>query len=99
MTLMSFALSLGPIALLTSTSLLLPYELVGVGVVLHKCANNTGTTVLSVIVGQVQDLTFHDGDASDDQVDLQHEYDYVMILYLLVSCISLVLALLFWFLG
>lgn len=96
MILISFALSLGPVALLTSTSLLLPYELVGVGVGLHKCANNIGTTILSVIVGYVQDLTFHDGDASDDHVDLQHEYDYVMILYLLVSCVSLLLAFLFW---
>ncbi|KAL9539581.1 hypothetical protein MBANPS3_010181 [Mucor bainieri] len=97
MILISFALSLGPVALLTTTSLLMPYELVGVGVGLHKCANNIGTTILSVIVGYVQDLTFHDGDTSDDHVDLQHEYDYVMILYLLVSCIALVLALLFWF--
>lgn len=97
MILISFALSLGPVALLTTTSLLMPYELVGVGVGLHKCANNIGTTILSVVVGYVQDLTFHDGDASDDHVDLQHEYDYVMILYLLVSCIALLLALLFWF--
>lgn len=97
MILISFALSFGPVALLTTTSLLLPSELVGVGVGLHKCANNIGTTIISVIVGYVQDLTFHDGDTSDDQVDLQHEYDYVMILYLVVSCISLLLAFLFWF--
>lgn len=97
MILISFALSFGPVALLTTTSLLLPSELVGVGVGLHKCANNIGTTIVSVIVGYVQDLTFHDGNSSDDQVDLQHEYDYVMILYLLVSCISLLLAFLFWF--
>ncbi|KAG1076840.1 hypothetical protein G6F42_025249 [Rhizopus arrhizus] len=96
MILISFAFSLGPVALLTTTSLLMPYELVGVGVGLHKCANNIGTTILSVIVGYVQDLTFHDGDTSDDHVDLQHEYDYVMILYLLVSCIALLLAFLFW---
>jgi MFS family permease len=96
MILISFALSFGPVALLTTTSLLLPSELVGVGVGLHKCANNIGTTIVSVIVGYVQDLTFHDGNSSDDQVDLQHEYDYVMILYLLVSCISLLLAFLFW---
>ncbi|KAL7318695.1 hypothetical protein PS15m_001907 [Mucor circinelloides] len=96
MILISFAFSLGPVALLTTTSLLMPYELVGVGIGLHKCANNIGTTILSVIVGYVQDLTFHDGDSSDDHVDLQHEYDYVMILYLLVSCIALLLAFLFW---
>ncbi|KAK4515563.1 uncharacterized protein ATC70_010513 [Mucor velutinosus] len=97
MILISFALSLGPVALLTTTSLLMPYELVGVGVGLHKCANNIGTTILSVVVGYVQDLTFHDGDTSDDHVDLQHEYDYVMILYLFVSCVALLLAFLFWF--
>ncbi|KAI9487225.1 MAG: major facilitator superfamily domain-containing protein [Benjaminiella poitrasii] len=98
MILISFALSLGPVSLMSSTSILLPAELVGIGVGLHKCGNNIGTTIIALIVGYVQDLTYHDGNPSDNMLDLRHDYDYVMIFYLFVSGVAVLLALLFWFL-
>ncbi|KAI8377099.1 major facilitator superfamily domain-containing protein [Choanephora cucurbitarum] len=94
----SFALALGPVSLLSSTSLLLPHELAGTGMGLHKCANNIGTTILSVLVGYVQDLTFHDGDPHDDITDLQTEYDGVMILYVSIAGVAALIVFLFWFL-
>ncbi|KAI8888841.1 MFS general substrate transporter, partial [Backusella circina FSU 941] len=98
MILYSFALSFGSVALLSSASLLLPVELAGLGVGIHKCANNIGTTIVSVIVGYVQDLTYHDGNPNDNTTDLRYEYNGVIILYLSLSCFACLLAFLFWFL-
>lgn len=86
MILFSCALAFGPVSILSASSLLLPHELVGVGTGLHKCANNIGTTIVAVLVGYVQDLTYHDGDAADDNYDLGNEYDGVMLLYLTLAC-------------
>lgn len=96
MVIFSFALALGPVSVLSSTSLLLPHELAGTGMGLHKCFNNIGTTIVSVLVGYVQDLTFHDGDPHDDLSDLQTEYDGVMILYLSIATFSILVVILFW---
>ncbi|CAO3579731.1 unnamed protein product [Absidia cylindrospora] len=96
MILFSCALAFGPVAILTSSALLLPHGLVGIGTGLHKCANNIGTTIVAVLVGYVQDLTYHDGDASDNNSDLRNEYDGVMILYLCMACGSTLLALALW---
>lgn len=96
MILFSCALAFGPVAILTSSSLLLPHGLVGIGTGLHKCANNIGTTIVAVLVGYVQDLTYHDGDSSDNNSDLGNEYDGVMILYLCMACGSTLLALMLW---
>ncbi|RCI02740.1 hypothetical protein CU098_003027, partial [Rhizopus stolonifer] len=98
MIIFSFALALGPVSLLSSTSLLLPHELAGTGMGLHKCANNIGTTILSVLVGYVQDLTYHDGNPHDDQTDLQSEYDGVMILYVALAGLSILIVVIFWLL-
>ncbi|KAG0176763.1 hypothetical protein DFQ29_005669 [Apophysomyces sp. BC1021] len=98
MIIFSLALALGPVGLLSATSLLLPHELAGTGMGLHKCANNIGTTIVSVLVGYVQDLTYHDGDASDDEADLRTEYDGVMILYIVLTVGSVAGAVVFWFL-
>lgn len=95
MIIFSMALSLGPVALLSSTSLLLPHELSGTAMGLHKCANNIGTTIVSVLVGYVQDLTYHDGNPYDDMTDLQTEYDGVMILYLVLAVSSVFIAIAF----
>ncbi|KAI9317912.1 major facilitator superfamily domain-containing protein [Dichotomocladium elegans] len=92
----SLALALGPVSVLSSTSMLLPYELAGTGMGLHKCANNIGTTIVAVLVGYVQDLTYHDGDSSDNHVDLQSEYDGVMALYLAMACASTLVVGIFW---
>lgn len=96
MIIFSFALALGPVSVLSSTSLLLPHELAGTGMGLHKCANNIGTTIVSVLVGYVQDLTYHDGNPHDDISDLQKEYDGVMILYLSMAGLSTVVVCIFW---
>ncbi|ORE08743.1 MFS general substrate transporter [Rhizopus microsporus var. microsporus] len=98
MILFSLALALGPVSLLSSTSLLLPHELSGTGMGLHKCANNIGTTIVSVLVGYVQDLTYHDGDPDDDNYDLQNEYTGVMIFYLFLAVLSIFIAATFWLL-
>ncbi|KAF7724541.1 hypothetical protein EC973_000918 [Apophysomyces ossiformis] len=98
MIIFSLALALGPVGLLSSTPLLLPHELAGTGMGLHKCANNVGTTIVSVLVGYVQDLTYHDGNTADDQSDLRTEYEGVMILYLVLALGSLAGACIFWFL-
>jgi hypothetical protein len=96
MIIFSFALALGPVSVLSSTSLLLPHELAGTGMGLHKCANNIGTTIVSVLVGYVQDLTYHDGNPHDDITDLQTEYDGVMILYLSLATLSILVVVAFW---
>ncbi|KAG2207541.1 hypothetical protein INT47_004291 [Mucor saturninus] len=96
MIIFSFALALGPVSVLSSTSLLLPHELAGTGMGLHKCFNNIGTTIVSVLVGYVQDLTFHDGDPHDDLSDLQTEYNGVMILYLSIATFSIIIVMVFW---
>jgi hypothetical protein len=96
MIIFSFALALGPVSLLSSASLLLPHELAGTGMGLHKCANNIGTTIVSVLVGYVQDLTYHDGNPHDDISDLQTEYDGVMILYASLAALSTLIVGIFW---
>ncbi|KAI8377403.1 major facilitator superfamily domain-containing protein [Radiomyces spectabilis] len=97
MIIFSSAVALGPVAVLSSTPLLLPSELAGTGMGLHKCANNIGTTIVSVLVGYVQDLTYHDGDPSDNTADLQTAYDGVMVFYLVLACGSIFVSLIFWF--
>ncbi|ORX59387.1 MFS general substrate transporter [Hesseltinella vesiculosa] len=96
MLIFSSALSFGPIAIISSGPLMLPHELSGLAMGLHKCANNIGTTIVSVLVGYVQDLTYHDGDTNDDQHDLMFEYESVMILYLVLACMSVAVAVMFW---
>ncbi|KAI7886498.1 MFS general substrate transporter [Lichtheimia hyalospora FSU 10163] len=96
MIIFSLALALGPVSVLSSTSLLLPHELAGTGMGLHKCANNIGTTIVAVLVGYVQDLTYHDGNPDDDMRDLQNEYNGVMALYLGMACCSTLVVSIFW---
>lgn len=96
MIIFSFALALGPVSVLSSTALLLPHELAGTGMGLHKCANNIGTTIVSVLVGYVQDLTYHDGNPHDDVSDLQKEYEGVMILYMCIAAAATLVVIVFW---
>lgn len=96
MIIFSLALALGPVSVLTSTSLLLPHELAGTGMALHKCSNNIGTTIVAIIVGYVQDLTYHDNNPLDDHSDLTNEYHGVMILYMIMGCCSTLIACIFW---
>lgn len=92
----STTLALGPIGILSSCSLLLPIESIGIGIGLKKSSNNVGSTIISIIIGYIQDLTFHDNDDTDDLVDQQYQYDYVMIFLIIVSVIAVVLAVMFW---
>ncbi|KAG2224909.1 hypothetical protein INT45_010858 [Circinella minor] len=96
MIIFSLALALGPVSVLSSTSMLLPHELAGTGMGLHKCSNNIGTTIIAVVVGYVQDLTYHDGDSADDHRDLQNEYNGVMTLYLVMACCTTLVVGIFW---
>lgn len=96
MVLISLSLALGPVSILTSTSMLLPHELSGTGMALHKCANNIGTTIVSVIVGYVQDLTYHDGNSADNERDLQSEYDGVLVCYLVLAGCATLVVVIFW---
>lgn len=99
MILVSSALALGPVGVLSSTSSLLPAELAGIAVGLHKCSNNIGTTIIAIVVGYIQDLTYHDGNSADDQTDLLHEYEQVMIFYLVIAGLGLCLSILFWYMN
>lgn len=62
----------------------------------HKCGNNIGTTIVSVLVGYVQDLTYHDGNPHDNAVDLQNEYNGVMIFYMALAAFSTLIVVVFW---
>lgn len=64
---------------------------------IHKCANNIGTAIVSLLVGFVQDLTYYDGDPTDNHSDLMNEYNGVMIFYLALGCGSSLLVIIFWF--
>lgn len=67
------------------------------GMGIHKCANNIGTAIVSLLVGYVQDLTYHDEDPNDNHSDLMNEYNGVMILYLCLACGSSLFVIVFWY--
>ncbi|KAI8072732.1 major facilitator superfamily domain-containing protein [Gongronella butleri] len=98
MLIFSSALAFTPVAIISSTPMMLPGELAGVALGLHKCANNIGTTIVAIMTGWVQDLTYHDGDPNDNTSDLAFEYEGVMVLYLVLSCAAVGLIALFWYL-
>ncbi|KAI9313833.1 major facilitator superfamily domain-containing protein [Dichotomocladium elegans] len=79
MILFSFSLTLGPIAMITSIGMLLPSRFIGLGLGLFKSANSTGTTLLDILVGVIQDKTEH------------QSYSGVMILYVSLGTFGLVL--------
>lgn len=95
--LISSTFALGSVGIMSSCTLLLPVELIGVGVGLKKSANNVGSTIISIIVGYIQDLTFHDGNSLDNFTDQVHQYDYVMIFFIAVTSFSIVLIVVFWY--
>lgn len=97
MIIFSLALASGTVSVISSAPLLLPHELAGTGMGLHKCANNIGTTIVAILVGYVQDLTYHDGNPYDDQSDLTNEYNGVMTLYIVMACCSTLVVVIFIF--
>lgn len=95
--LISSTFALGSIGIMSSCTLILPVELIGIGVGLKKSANNVGSTIISIIVGYIQDLTFHDGDNLDNFSDQVNQYDYVMVFFIAVSSFAIVLIAVFWY--
>jgi hypothetical protein len=81
--------------ILTSTALTLPRKHIGMGIGLHKSANNIGTTIISVLAGYLQDKAFRDGDIDYD-IDIAHEYNSVMDLYFALTAFAAVLTILWW---
>jgi MFS family permease len=75
----SISLAFGPIGMITSIGMILPSDYIGTGLGLYKSSNNIGTTILDIIVGVVQDHTANQA------------YTGVMILFLVLSCIGLLL--------
>ncbi|KAI8636910.1 major facilitator superfamily domain-containing protein [Parasitella parasitica] len=75
----SISLAFGPIGMITSIGMILPSDYIGTGLGMYKSSNNIGTTILDIIVGVVQDHTANQA------------YTGVMILFLILSCIGLLL--------
>ncbi|KAI9291771.1 MFS general substrate transporter [Neoconidiobolus thromboides FSU 785] len=80
LTLFSLALTIGPVALTSSVPLLLPPELVGTGIGVHKVGLSVGVALFHLVLGHVQDIT------------PRGEYYLVMDMLFVVSCLSLVMA-------
>ncbi|KAI8062319.1 major facilitator superfamily domain-containing protein [Gilbertella persicaria] len=75
----SISLAFGPIGMITSIGMILPSDYIGTGLGMYKASNNIGTTILDIIVGVVQDKSAN------------QSYNGVMILFLVLSCIGLLL--------
>ncbi|KAF7724031.1 hypothetical protein EC973_001438 [Apophysomyces ossiformis] len=80
----SISLAFGPIAMITSIGMILPSDYIGTGLGIYKSSNNIGTTILDIIVGVVQDHTANQA------------YTGVMILFLVLSCVGLLLIAFLW---
>lgn len=82
--LFSLSLTLAPVALTSSVALILPPGLIGTGIGIHKGCLNAGVSLVDVLVGAIQD---HQGGS----------YARVSTALMVLSCISLLLTCLFWF--
>ncbi|OBZ90100.1 Major facilitator superfamily domain-containing protein 1 [Choanephora cucurbitarum] len=80
----SISLAFGPIGMITSIGMILPSDYIGTGLGMYKASNNIGTTILDIIVGVIQDKSAN------------QSYTGVMILFLVLSCIGLLLICLLW---
>ncbi|KAI8147348.1 major facilitator superfamily domain-containing protein [Fennellomyces sp. T-0311] len=75
----SISLAFGPIAMITSISMILPSDYIGSGLGLYKASNNIGTSILDIVIGVIQDNT--NGEA----------YTGVMLLFIILAAIGFVL--------
>ncbi|KAI8980829.1 major facilitator superfamily domain-containing protein [Pilobolus umbonatus] len=73
----STSLALGPIALVSSVPVILPFSLVGTGMGLVKSCTNIGTSLFDIMTGWVQDL------------HQNKEYTGVMIFFIVVIILSI----------
>ncbi|KAJ2161297.1 hypothetical protein GGF46_001558 [Coemansia sp. RSA 552] len=78
----SISLALGPLAEITAISLMLPSNSLGTGLGIYKSAMNTGSTIVDIVVGVLQDR------GSRLLEDSEHSYDYVMAFFTAWGAIS-----------
>ncbi|KAJ2303388.1 hypothetical protein IWW55_002950 [Coemansia sp. RSA 2706] len=82
----SISLALGPLAEITAISLILPSSSLGTGLGIYKSAMNTGSTIVDIVVGVLQDR------GSRVLEDTEHSYDYVMAFFAAWGALSTLVA-------
>ncbi|KAI8096300.1 major facilitator superfamily domain-containing protein [Halteromyces radiatus] len=80
----SLSLACGPLTMITSIAMLLPAAYIGTGLGIYKSINSTGTSILDILVGVVQDHT------------PGHTYAQVMLLFILLAAFGFALIILLW---
>ncbi|KAJ1872929.1 hypothetical protein LPJ55_002729 [Coemansia sp. RSA 990] len=82
----SISLALGPLAEITAISLILPSSSLGTGLGIYKSAMNTGSTIVDIVVGVLQDR------GSRLLEESAHSYDYVMAFFVAWGALSTIAA-------
>ncbi|KAJ2429349.1 hypothetical protein GGF47_000785 [Coemansia sp. RSA 2524] len=82
----SISLALGPLAEITAISLILPSNSLGTGLGIYKSAMNTGSTIVDIVVGVLQDR------GSRVLEDSENSYDYVMAFFTAWGAVSTLVA-------
>ncbi|KAJ2746938.1 hypothetical protein GGI20_000925 [Coemansia sp. BCRC 34301] len=78
----SVSLALGPLAEITAISLILPNSSLGTGLGIYKSAMNTGSTIVDIVVGVLQDR------GSRTLEESAHSYDYAMAFFVAWGLLS-----------
>ncbi|KAJ2493289.1 hypothetical protein IWW37_000752 [Coemansia sp. RSA 2050] len=78
----SVSLALGPLAEITAISLILPNSSLGTGLGIYKSAMNTGSTIVDIVVGVLQDR------GSRTLEETAHSYDYAMAFFVAWGLLS-----------
>ncbi|KAJ2011025.1 hypothetical protein GGI06_004695, partial [Coemansia sp. S85] len=78
----SVSLALGPLAEITAISLILPNSSLGTGLGIYKSAMNTGSTIVDIVVGVLQDR------GSKTLEETAHSYDYAMAFFVAWGLLS-----------
>ncbi|KAJ2559573.1 hypothetical protein GGH95_004925, partial [Coemansia sp. RSA 1836] len=78
----SVSLALGPLAEITAISLILPNSSLGTGLGIYKSAMNTGSTIVDIVVGVLQD---HGSRTLEESA---HSYDYAMAFFVAWGLVS-----------
>ncbi|KAJ2045512.1 hypothetical protein H4S04_005590 [Coemansia sp. S16] len=78
----SISLALGPLAEITAISLILPNSSLGTGLGIYKSAMNTGSTIVDIVVGVLQDR------GSKTLEETAHSYDYAMAFFVAWGLLS-----------
>ncbi|OMJ26518.1 Major facilitator superfamily domain-containing protein 1 [Smittium culicis] len=83
MLIFSLSLTLGPVSLISSATLVLGSNVLGTGLGLYKSALNVGSTLVDILIGYLQDSSSKNPSLSD--------YDLVIKFYLFWGLFSLIL--------